>query len=139
MRDVTEFNPFLLHTTTGKRIDLLIPVEEGSRYRLGGITFKGNKAFTNVKALRAQFQNKDGDWFNTTLFGKGLDQLRKAYSGQGYINFIGTPTPRFDEAKKLIYLDIDIDEGKPYLHLAHRVSGQHDHPRQGDPPRAAGG
>ena len=27
---------------------------------------------------------------------------------------MGTPTPRFDEAKKLIYLDIDIDEGKPF-------------------------
>ena len=114
IRDVTEFNPFLFRTTVGKRIDLLIPIEEGERYRLGGITFKGNKAFTNTRALRAQFQLKDGDWFNTGAFGKGLENLRKAYSAQGYINFTGTPTPRFDEAKHLIYLDIDIDEGKPY-------------------------
>src|SRR6201994_398285 len=27
---------------------------------------------------------------------------------------VAHPTPRFDEAKKLIYLDIDIDEGQPY-------------------------
>ena len=114
IRDIAEFNPFLFHTTTGKRIDLLIPIEEGERYRLGGITFKGNKAFTNTKALRAQFQIKDGEWFNTTIFGKGLQNLQKAYSGQGYINFTGSPTPRFDEAKHLIYLDIDIEEGKPY-------------------------
>jgi outer membrane protein insertion porin family len=114
IRDTTEFNPFLLHTTTGKRIDLLIPIEEGERYRLGGITFKGYSARFNPRALRAQFQNKDGEWFNATVFGKGLQNLQKAYSGQGYINFTGTPTPRFDEAKHLIYLDIDIDEGKPY-------------------------
>ena len=28
----------------GKRVDIMIPVEEGERYRLGGITFTGNKA-----------------------------------------------------------------------------------------------
>ena len=27
---------------------------------------------------------------------------------------VGTPTPRTDEAKKLVYLNIDIDEGKPF-------------------------
>jgi outer membrane protein insertion porin family len=114
IRDTTGFNPFTFHATTGKRIDLLMPVEEGERYRLGGITFKGNKAVQNIKILRAQFANKDGDWFNATVFSKGLEQLRKAYGELGYINFVGSPTPRRDDAKHLIYLDIDIDEGKPF-------------------------
>src|ERR1700732_4271465 len=48
------------------------------------------------------------------MFGKGLDQLRKAYGSLGYINFVGTPTPRVDEAKKLVYLNIDIDEGEKF-------------------------
>jgi outer membrane protein insertion porin family len=114
VRDAGGLNPFTLRPSKGKRIDILMPVEEGARYRLGGITFKNNKAITNTKALRAQFALKDGDYFNATLFGKGLDQLRKAYGEQGYINFVGNPVPRVDEAKKLIYLDIDIDEGKPF-------------------------
>ncbi len=114
IRDTTEFNPFTFHQSVGKRIDLLMPVEEGPRYKLGGITFKGNKAVSNLRVLRAQFANKDGEWFNTTVFSKGLDQLRKAYGALGYINFTGTPQPRFDDAKHLIYLDIDIDEGKPF-------------------------
>jgi outer membrane protein insertion porin family len=114
VRDAGGLNPFTLRPSKGKRIDILMPVEEGARYRLGGITFKNNKAITNTKALRAQFALKDGDYFNATLFGKGLDQLRKAYGQQGYINFVGNPVPRIDEAKKLIYLDIDIDEGKPF-------------------------
>jgi outer membrane protein insertion porin family len=114
VRDAGGINPFTLRPSTGKRIDILMPVEEGSRYKLGGITFTGNTHITNNKALRAQFAQKDGEYFNATLFGKGLDQLRKAYSTQGYINFVGTPVPRVDEAKKLIYLDIDIDEGKPF-------------------------
>ncbi len=114
VRDAGGINPFTLRPSKGKRIDILMPVEEGERYRLGGITFKGNKAVTNIKVLRAQFALKDGDYFNATIFGKGLEQLRKAYGELGYINFVGSPIPRTDEAKKLIYLDIDIDEGKPF-------------------------
>ncbi len=114
VRDTNGFNPLTFHATDGKKIDILIPVEEGERYKLGGITFKGNKNVTNTRILRAQFALKDGEYFNYTAFGKGLEQLRKAYGELGYINFVGSPIPRFDEAKKLVYLDIDIDEGKPF-------------------------
>ena len=114
VRDQGGINPFTLRPSTGKRIDILMPVEEGERYRLGGITFKGNKAVQNTRVLRAQFAQKDGEYFNSTMFGKGLDQLRKAYGALGYIRFVGTPIPRVDEAKKLVYLDIDIDEGKQF-------------------------
>jgi outer membrane protein insertion porin family len=98
----------------GKRIDIKIPVEEEQRYKLGGITFTGNTHVQNVKALRAQFPTKDGEWFNATAVGKGLENLRKAYNSLGYINFTAVPTPRPDEAKHEVFLDIDIDEGKPF-------------------------
>ncbi|MDE1177033.1 MAG: outer membrane protein assembly factor BamA [Edaphobacter sp.] len=114
IRDAGGLNPFTLRPSKGKRIDILMPVEEGERYRLGGITFTGNKHYPNTKALRAQFAQKDGEYFNATLFGKGLEALRKAYGQGGYINFVGSPNPRVDEAKKLIYLDIDIDEGEAF-------------------------
>jgi outer membrane protein insertion porin family len=98
----------------GKRIDIRVPVEEGERYRLGGITFTGNAHVQNVKALRAQFPTKDGEWFNATAIGKGLENLRKAYGSLGYINFTAVPDPKPDDAKHLVYLAIDIDEGKPF-------------------------
>jgi len=114
IRDAGGINPFTLHPSKGKRIDILMPVEEGARYKLGGITFTGNTHVPNTKALRSQFTQKDGEYFNATQFGKGLDQLRKAYGELGYINFVGTPVPQIDEAKKTITLNIDIDEGKPF-------------------------
>jgi outer membrane protein insertion porin family len=98
VRDAGGLNPFTLRPSKGKRIDILMPVDEGERYRLGGITFKGNKAITNTRALRAQFAQKDGEYFNATMFGKGMEQLRKAYGEQGYINFVGNPVPRVDDA-----------------------------------------
>ncbi|MHB1936961.1 MAG: outer membrane protein assembly factor BamA [Acidobacteriaceae bacterium] len=104
----------LIHSRKGRSIDITIPVEEGDQYRLGGITFTGNKRVTNVKALRALFKLKDGQILNTSLIGKGLENMRKAYGQLGYINFTAVPAQRIDEPKKLVYLTMDIDEGKPY-------------------------
>src|SRR5215472_17109229 len=91
-----------------------MPVEEGARYRLGSITFTGNSPRVNVKALRASFAVKDGDWFNASLIGKGLENLKKAYGQLGYINFGAIPKPVYDDQKKTVSLQIDIDEGKQF-------------------------
>jgi outer membrane protein insertion porin family len=114
VRDAGGLNPFTLRPSKGKRIDILMPVEEGARYKLAGINFTGNAHVPNVKALRAQFAQKDGEWFNATMFSKGLDQLRKSYGSLGYINMVANPVPVPDEAKKTITLNIDIEEGKPF-------------------------
>ena len=114
IRDEGGLNWFTFRPNKGKRIDILMPIEEGGRYRLGSITFTGNKAVSNVKALRATFALKDGDWFNATLIQKGLENLKKAYGQLGYINFGAIPKPVYDDQKKTVSLDIDIDEGKPF-------------------------
>ena len=114
IRDEGGLNWFTFRPNKGKRIDILMAIEEGGRYRLGGITFTGNKAVVNEKALRATFAMKDGDWFSATAMGKGLDNLKKAYGGLGYINFGAVPKPTYDDQKKVVSWDIDIDEGKSF-------------------------
>ncbi len=104
----------LLQHGPGKAIDITVPIEEGDRYRLGSITFKGNKAIPNTKALRSVFPIKDGDIFDRQKIAKGLENLKNAYGTQGYINFTSIPTPSFDEQKKLVSFDIDVDEGKQF-------------------------
>ncbi len=98
----------------GKRIDIHMNVEEGERYRLAGITFSNAKGAPNQKALRAIFTQKDGSIFNLTLFQKDLENLRKAYAQNGYINFSPVPNPTFDDAKHTVTWNIDIDEGKQF-------------------------
>ena len=105
--------PFVKHGG-GKRVDITIPVEEGDLYHLGSITFKGNKAVTNVKALRSMFKMKDGEVFDITQVRKGLENLRKAYGHLGYIDFTALPEPKTDDEKRLVNLEIDIEEGKQY-------------------------
>jgi outer membrane protein insertion porin family len=107
---------FTFRPRKGKRIDIRIPVDEGARYRLGSITFKGNKAVpdANLRALRAQFPLKDGEYFNFTAFGKGLQNLQKAYGQLGYINFSASPEPKIDDDKKTVSFVVDLEEGKPF-------------------------
>lgn len=105
----------LLQAGPGKAVDITLPIEEGDRYALGGITFKNNKAVTNVKALRGLFPIKDGDIFSKEKIAKGLENMRKAYGERGYINFTSVPETRFDDEKKQIFLDVDVDEGKQFF------------------------
>jgi len=109
------FHVPLLQHGPGKAADITIPLEEGDRYRLGSITFKNNKAVPDVARLRAQFPIKDGEYFSREKVAKGLENLRKAYGTLGYINFTSVPNTTFDEDKKLVSLDIDIDEGKQFF------------------------
>jgi len=104
----------LIQHGAGKAVDITMPIDEGEKYRLGEITFKGNKAVTNTAALRNLFPIKDGDVFDRSKIAKGLESLGKAYGQLGYINFTSIPDTRFDEDKKLIYIDVDLDEGKQF-------------------------
>jgi len=98
----------------GKAVDITVPIDEGDRYYLGSISFKNNKAVRDPKALRSLFPIKDGDIFSREKVAKGLENLRKAYGELGYINFTSVPDTKFDDAKKLVNLEIDVDEGKQF-------------------------
>jgi outer membrane protein insertion porin family len=108
------FHVWLVQAGPGKAVDITMPIEEGDKYHLGKITFKNNKAISNVAALRSLFPLKDGDIFSRDKVAKGLDALRKAYGQYGYINYTGVPSTTFDDDKKLANLEIDIDEGKQF-------------------------
>jgi outer membrane protein insertion porin family len=110
----TGFHIPLLQHGPGKAMDITVPIDESDQYRLGSITFKNNKAVPNTKALRSLFPIKDGEIFSRQKIAKGLENLKNAYASQGYINFTSIPTPTFDEQKKLVSFEIDVDEGKPF-------------------------
>ena len=110
----TGFHIPLLQSGLGKSVDITMPIEEGERYRLGSITFKNNKAIPNSAALRGLFPMKDGEIFSREKVAKGLENLRKAYGEAGYINFTSVPDTKFDDEKKIVNLEIDVDEGKQF-------------------------
>jgi TonB family protein len=116
----------LTSSPVNERIAFTIHLDEGQQYRLGGITFKNNKAISNSQALRNLFPIADGDLFNRENVAHGLENLRKAYGEFGYVNFTSVPDTRFDDDKKLIFLDIDVDEGKQFYISSIDVVGENE-------------
>jgi outer membrane protein insertion porin family len=105
----------IVQSGKGKVMDITVPIEEGDKFKLKAITFVNNKAILNKQLLRGLFPIKDGETFDKHLIGKGLDNLRKAYGELGYIDFSSVPTTEVDDEKKLITLNIEMEEGKPYF------------------------
>jgi outer membrane protein insertion porin family len=116
IRDTGHKGPHIpvLQSGPGKAVDITMPIEEGDKYRLGKITFKGNAHLQNSAALRTLFPIKDGDVFSREKIAKGLENLRKAYGEYGYINYTAIPNTTFDEDKKLVNVELEIDEGKQF-------------------------
>jgi len=96
------------------RIALFVHVDENAQYRMGGITFKNNRALSDSAKLRDLFPIKDGEIFSREKIAEGLENLRKVYGEYGYINYTGVPSTTFDDEKKLGYLEIGVDEGKQF-------------------------
>jgi outer membrane protein insertion porin family len=99
----------------GKAMDITVPIEEGEKYKLKSITFKNNKAILNTALLRRLFPIADGETFDTSKISKGLENLRKAYGEIGYINFTAVPDTEIDDEHRLLTLNVDVDEGKPFF------------------------
>ena len=116
LRDTSsKFHLPLIQKGNGKVMDITVPIDEGDKYKLKAINFTNNKAILNKQLLRSVFPIKDGETFNKQLIGKGLDNLRKAYGELGYIDFTPVPTTEIDDQKKMITLNIEMEEGKPYF------------------------
>jgi len=96
------------------RIAVAVQVDEGRQYRLKKVTFKNNKIITNADALRNLFPINDGEIAARDRIAEGLEGLRSAYEGMGYINATFMPESRFDDDDQLVSFEIDIDEGKQF-------------------------
>ena len=94
-------------------VDISVRVEEGRRYRLGDIRFKGATVFS-AKSLRSSFLINSGDIFDRKRLADGLDRLRQIYGRAGYPNFTSVPDTQIDERQGVISLLINIDEGMQF-------------------------
>lgn len=111
-------------------VSLTIRVEEGVQYRLGAITFRNNHVVHDIAAMRRLFPIKDGEILRSKRIEKGLAELRNAYGRLGYINFTSIPNMTLDEARKLVFLDMELDEGKQFYVLSIDILGVDDKTRE---------
>jgi hypothetical protein len=94
--------------------DVSIKVEPGAQYRFGVIEFQHATLFPPDQ-LRSQSPVEAGSLFNATSVSYGLERLKNLYQTKGHINFGAIPKAEIDEARHVVNLTIDMDEGKAYV------------------------
>lgn len=119
MRDTSNHWPFFLWSWGhGKSVDVTIPIEEGTQYRLGKFVIRGAKLFKE-EPLKRMIQMRTGDVFDLTRVRKSLENYTKLYGEFGYINFTATPDIEPDRKKHIINLALDFEEGRQFT--VHRI------------------
>ena len=118
---------------------LLYHINEGEAYKVRGINFKGNTVFSDRK-LRKMIKTRVPffpflGWllstgkFDRKQWEQDLEKIQVAYYDKGYLDCrIGKVEEKLDASGSLIYLDIFLDEGKPYQLGELRISGNKEIP-----------
>ncbi len=106
--------PFL-QSGPGKAVDITMPIDEGDKYTLGEITFKGNKAVTNTKALRACFPSRTAMFSIAARSPKAWTIWARPMASWDTSTLRRFPAPTSTRIRRKIFIDIDVDEGKPFI------------------------
>src|SRR5262249_20817770 len=95
------------------RYYITINIEENNQYRVGEVKVTGNKLVNEIY-IRAILGLVPGEIFNEERLRKSFENLKKLYGTRGYINFSAVPQQDYDEEKKLVNLNINIDEDREF-------------------------
>jgi outer membrane protein insertion porin family len=71
-------------------VELVVPIVEGRRYRIGEFGFAGNTVVKS-EALRPLFKVKSGDYYSQKRIRDGVQKAQELYGAGGYFEFVGYP------------------------------------------------
>jgi outer membrane protein insertion porin family len=79
-------------STDGKErwVQLVIPITEGPRYRIGAFEVDGNTV-VRTEALTPLFKVERGAWYSRKELAEGLRKAQEIYGAGGYMDFTGFP------------------------------------------------
>jgi outer membrane protein insertion porin family len=93
-----------------KLIFVTIPVEEGERYRIGGVKFSG-QLLDQEPRLRKNLRTHRGEWFNRSEVGQDLFAIGDVYKDLGHAYANVTPLTDTDPATKTLDLTFEVQPG----------------------------
>lgn len=109
--------PFL--SSVDDTLRITVPITEGKLYRLGELKIEGNSIFSE-QVITAVIGLQKGDIANGEALSKALyESLKKAYGGQGFIQYTAEINPTFKENPQkpdegIVDFVVTIDEGKQF-------------------------
>lgn len=101
-------------TADGSQYDIVVQLHTvGKQYRLGDLNIVRATSFP-AQQLRDLFPIQRGEIFSREKIAGGLEELRRLYNSQGYINYTGVPETEFDDEHAVANLIINADEGRQF-------------------------
>ena len=109
--------------TNPPQYDITIQIRSvGEQYRLGDLNIVKAASFP-TQQLRDLFPIQRGEIFSRERIAKGMEELRRIYGSQGYINSTSVPETQFDDATGSVDLNVDVDEGKQFRFRSVEILG----------------
>ncbi len=108
-------------------MQLRIPVSEGERYKVGDVSFDGNKVIRS-EALRMLFQINTGEYYSLKKVRKGYEKAREVYGAIGYWEFTAFPdlkprdaVDKLGEPPEALAAEVRVAEGPPLVDVVMRM------------------
>ena len=95
-----------------QRVKLVIPVKEGSVYKMGDVTVEGNKVFTNQQII-GEWPLKKGDTIRRKPIQTRADAFGDAYRMRGYIYAYVNPE-YIDKGNNVVDVKMHVFEGDQF-------------------------
>ena len=85
-KDVIVASPELSVAEDGgsRQLEVMVPIEEGRRWKLGEVSFEGNEVFSE-QLLARQAEPPRGGWLRSTVVDQLEESVSQLYSSVGYI------------------------------------------------------
>jgi outer membrane protein insertion porin family len=121
-------------TQTENGLQIVVPIDEGARYRLGEVKVEGAQLFTPAQILE-MIAVKAGDTANGVRLSEAVyDRVKKAYARLGYIEYTAEIVPAFhlnaSGAEGTVDFSVTIDEGKQFTIRSVKFDGNGDVPEE---------
>lgn len=94
-----------------KGIIVDITINEGSKYKIGKISLKGNTVFSEDEIMKV-VKVKELDDYNIKALEESFQNIARLYYDKGYVSAGIIPDEVFDFRKKMVSYNIYIDEGE---------------------------
>ena len=106
----------LIQKGKGKVMDITVPIEEGDKYKLKAINFTNNKAILNKQLAAQRISASRMETRSTSNWlAKDWTTCARLTANLGISISTPVPTTEIDDQKKMITLNIEMEEGKPYF------------------------
>jgi len=90
---------------------IVIPINEGRRYKLGRVGFSGNKIFP-ARFLSLALNERPGNWFTPSKLDKDVEAVEEFYGKSGYLDTRVRLHRKPNLATGAIDVDFEITEGE---------------------------